>query len=183
MVENPDRLFIGDIPSYLDESHFREMLEPFGEATEFVIAMDFINNVSRGFGFVAFKNKDVTPYVIEAMNGMDFGGKSLLVDYASSGVVEKIGINLAQMVMPSLVSADLIVAGASANLENPSNILQILNLVTIDDLMDDEEFEEIRKDVEEICAKFGRVNSVIIPRPVMGQNVLGVGKVREITMH
>lgn len=38
-------------------------------------------------------------------------------------------------------------------------------------------YAAIRQDVIEVCEKFGTVECVVIPRPVQGQLVPGVGKV------
>lgn len=39
-------------------------------------------------------------------------------------------------------------------------------MVSVDELKDNEEFEDLKEDVEEECTRFGKVVSMVIPRPV-----------------
>ena len=42
----------------------------------------------------------------------------------------------------------------------------------------DEEYEEIKEDVREECEKYGKVESIKIPRPVKGKtDIPGLGKI------
>ncbi|KAG7129628.1 Splicing factor U2AF 50 kDa subunit like protein [Verticillium longisporum] len=51
-------------------------------------------------------------------------------------------------------------------------------MVTADELMDNEDYEEIVEDVQEECAKYGTVLEVKVPRPVGGsRQSAGVGKI------
>jgi len=61
---------------------------------------------------------------------------------------------------------------------NPSNVICCKNMVTMKELEDDEEYDEIYDDVWEECQNYGKVNSIKIPRPeVKGIIVAGIGKV------
>lgn len=42
----------------------------------------------------------------------------------------------------------------------------MLNMVTPEELQDDEEFQDILEDINEECSKYGEVEGVRIPRPV-----------------
>jgi splicing factor U2AF subunit len=44
-------------------------------------------------------------------------------------------------------------------------VVQFLNILTPEDLMDDEEYKEIREDIENVCNNFGEVLEMKIPRP------------------
>ncbi|KAJ1925784.1 hypothetical protein IWQ60_004347 [Tieghemiomyces parasiticus] len=59
----------------------------------------------------------------------------------------------------------------------PTCIVQLLNMVTPDELGDDEEFSDILEDVKEECGRFGTVVNVRIPRPEPGRQVPGIGKI------
>lgn len=53
----------------------------------------------------------------------------------------------------------------------------MLNMVTPEELMEEEEYEDILEDIKEECNKYGVVRSVEIPRPIEGVDVPGCGKV------
>lgn len=56
-------------------------------------------------------------------------------------------------------------------------VLCLLNMVTPDELKDEEEYEDILEDIREECNKYGVVRSLEIPRPIEGIDVPGCGKV------
>ncbi|CAF4256835.1 unnamed protein product [Rotaria magnacalcarata] len=66
-----------------------------------------------------------------------------------------------------------------------TEVLCLLNMVTEEELRDDEEYEgtyyiyrnNIMEDVREECGKYGFVKSLEIPRPIQGVDVPGVGKI------
>lgn len=55
-------------------------------------------------------------------------------------------------------------------------------MVTPEELMEEEEYEDILEDIKEECNKYGVVRSVEIPRPIEGVDVPGCGKVRLISI-
>lgn len=59
----------------------------------------------------------------------------------------------------------------------PTEVLCLLNMVTAEELRDEEEYEEILEDIKEECNKYGVVRSVEIPRPIDDVDVPGLGKV------
>jgi hypothetical protein len=61
---------------------------------------------------------------------------------------------------------------------SPSNVIQCKNMVTMKELEDEEDYEEICDDVWEECQNYGKVISIKIPRPEgKGVIVSGLGKV------
>lgn len=55
-----------------------------------------------------------------------------------------------------------------------------MNMVTPEDLLDEEEYEDILEDIREECGRHGIVRSLEIPKPIKGVEVPGCGKVRQI---
>jgi splicing factor U2AF 65 kDa subunit len=53
-----------------------------------------------------------------------------------------------------------------------------MNMVTPEDLLDEEEYEDILEDIREECGRHGIVRSLEIPKPIKGVEVPGCGKVR-----
>lgn len=124
---------------------------------------------------------------------MMLGERALKVQKASIGITQvsgEMGVNAMSM-LAGTTSAD---AGAG-------RVLQLLNMVTADELMDNDDYEgmllppplktkwlsnlvltntwlEIRDDVQEECEKFGTIISIKIPRPAGGsRQSAGVGKI------
>lgn len=55
-------------------------------------------------------------------------------------------------------------------------------MVTPEDLIDEEEYEDILEDIKEECNKYGVVRSLEIPRPIHGVDVPGCGKVSKFEL-
>jgi splicing factor U2AF subunit len=47
----------------------------------------------------------------------------------------------------------------------PSRILVLLNIITKDQLLVQEEYEEIVQDLREMAASYGKVVSMVVPQP------------------
>ena len=50
----------------------------------------------------------------------------------------------------------------------PSNIVELTNMLSEEDLQSDQDYEEIMEDTKEECGQFGALKSVIIPRDGAG---------------
>lgn len=103
---------------------------------------------------------------------MQLGDKKLIVQRASVGAKNtSVGGQVApvQIQVPGL---SLVGTGGP-----PTEVLCLLNMVTPDELRDEEEYEDILEDIKEECNKYGVVRSVEIPRPIEGVEVPGCGKV------
>lgn len=106
---------------------------------------------------------------------MQLGDKKLIVQRASVGAKNTaVGGQVApvQIQVPGL---SLVGTGGP-----PTEVLCLLNMVTPDELRDEEEYEDILEDIKEECNKYGVVRSVEIPRPIEGVEVPGCGKVTYI---
>lgn len=65
---------------------------------------------------------------------------------------------------PSIISA------ATDGEAAPTRVMQMLNMVTMDDLINDQDYEDLVEDIKEECSKYGNVMDVKIPRPVLNEN-------------
>ncbi len=119
---------------------------------------------------------------------MMLGERALKVQKASIGITQvsgEMGVNAMSML-----------AGTTSTDSGVSRVLQLLNMVTPDELMDNDDYEgtspqhaplqgfaltrcpEIRDDIQEECEKFGTILAIKIPRPVGGsRQSAGVGKI------
>ena len=97
---------------------------------------------------------------------MQLGDKKLIVQLASIGA--KTGTfplaNTAPNAPVTLQVPGFNFTGVTAT--SVTNVLCLLNMVTEDELVDDDEYEEILEDVKDECNKYGMVKSIEIPRPI-----------------
>lgn len=97
---------------------------------------------------------------------MELGDRYLVVQRASIGAKPGMpGIpNLPYDQFPDL-PRPIMPAGDVSN-QSEARILLMLNMVTPDDLVDDQEYSDIFEDIKEECSNFGPVEDLRIPRPV-----------------
>lgn len=119
---------------------------------------------------------------------MALGDQNLKVKRASIGVSQAAGLEMS-------VNAMSMLAGTTSSDLAEGRVLQLLNMVTAEELMSDEDYQgechillcvpvtnalllEIVEDVKEECEKYGGVLDIKIPRPAMGsRQTSGVGKI------
>jgi len=119
---------------------------------------------------------------------MELGDKHLKVQRASIGNTQVSSTEMS-------VNAMSLLAGTTSEGVDESRVLQLLNMVTPEELIDNEEYEgmssfqfigeyltkiipEIMDDIKTECEKYGKVLEVKIPRPTGGSRQSnGVGKI------
>jgi len=77
------KLFIGGLAWHTDDNTLRAKFEEFGVVEEAVVVKDRDTGRSRGFGFVRFQNESEADAAINAMNEVEFDGRTIRVDKAS----------------------------------------------------------------------------------------------------
>lgn len=119
----------------------------------------------QGFAFFEYVDSNVTDVAIQSLNNMELGDRYLVVQRASVGAKSDAAGNP----IPNLpydqfpeIPRPIMPAGQEVT---DARILLMLNMVTADDLVDDEEYGEIYEDVKEECANYGEVEDLRIPRP------------------
>lgn len=192
VVDTPNKISISNIPTYLTEEQVTELLTSFGELKAFVLVKDRGTDESRGIAFCEYVDPAATDVAIQGLNGMDLGEKRLTVRKASIGVTQVAG--------EMSVNAMSMLAGTTSTDPEISRVLQLLNMVTPEELMDNDDYEgkplplrlsfpflllllltlspEIKEDVAEECSKYGTILELKIPRPVgASRQSAGVGKI------
>ncbi|OAA42582.1 U2 snRNP auxilliary factor, large subunit, splicing factor [Metarhizium rileyi] len=166
------KLSITNIPTFLNEDQIIELLAAFGKPKAFVLVKDRSTEESRGIAFAEYLEPgSANEPALKALNGMDVGGKKLKVVKASIGSTQVANFDVGITAISGLASQ------TSTDAEK-GRVLQLLNMVTPEELMDVEEYEEICEDVREECSKFGTIMELKIPRPVGGsRQSAGVGKI------
>ncbi|XP_058083989.1 splicing factor U2af large subunit B-like isoform X2 [Magnolia sinica] len=189
-AEGPDRIFVGGLPYYFTEAQIRELLESFGPLRGFDLVKDRDTGNSKGYGFCVYQDPAVTDIACAALNGLKMGDKTLTVRRATASGQAKPDqeIILAQAQQHIAFQKMVLQAGGTPLpgvglvsglvAENPTKVVCLTEVVTADELRDDEEYEEILEDMREEGGKFGPLLKVVIPRPdPTEEGIPGVGKV------
>lgn len=170
VIDSPNKISVTNIPAYLSEEQIMELLVAFGKLKSFVLVKDKHTEESRGIAFCEYHDSSVTSVAIDGLNNMMLGDRALKVQKASYGIQQVAG--------ELSVNAMSMLAGTTSLDGDVSRVVQLLNMVTADELMDNDDYEEIRDDVQEECEKFGTIVSLKIPRPTGGsRQSAGVGKI------
>lgn len=174
--DSPHKIFIGGLPNYLNEDQVKELLASFGELKAFNLVKDSATGLSKGYAFCEYVDLTITDVAITGLNGMQLGEKKLIVQRASVGAKTNMN-NPAAM---NMIPAQMQIPGLdmTANLHSvATEVLCLMNMVEVEELMDDEEYEEIYEDVRAECSKYGTVVALEIPRPVEDFEPPGCGKI------
>ncbi|RYC57726.1 hypothetical protein CHU98_g8476 [Xylaria longipes] len=139
VVDTPNKLSISNIPPYLADEQVIELLVAFGELKAFILVKDNGTEESRGVAFCEFVDPSITEIAIQGLNGMVIGEKNLKVQKASIGITQVSGVEMG-------VNAMSMLAGTTAsNDAEMSRVVQLLNMVTPEELIDNDDYEESAK--------------------------------------
>jgi splicing factor U2AF subunit len=181
--DGPGKVFCGGLPYEVTEEQVRELLEAYGKLRAFHLVREKDTLVSKGYCFFEYNDISVTDEACKGLNDLRIGDRTLTVRRAYTKEGESTmgpGIDPSN---PNFVAPDLM-GGImqmpvipEVDVQPPSSVLCLLEMVTLDDLKDDEEFKEIFDEIKEECEKFGTVKSMQIPRQGTGDNDAAVGRV------
>ncbi|XP_006346938.1 splicing factor U2af large subunit B isoform X1 [Solanum tuberosum] len=175
-LEGPDRIFVGGLPYYFTEAQIRELLESFGALRGFDLVKDRETGNSKGYAFCVYQDVSVTDIACAALNGIKMGDKTLTVRRANQGTTqpkpeqESVLLHAQQQIA---LQRFMLQPGALA-----TKVLCLTQVVEVDELSNDEDYQDILEDMRTECGKFGPLVNVVIPRPSPdGEHAPGVGKV------
>ena len=75
-------IFVGSLPFSSREESLRDLFAEYGEVTSARIITDRETGRSRGFGFVEMPNDDEANSAIQALDGIEFEGRTIRVNEA-----------------------------------------------------------------------------------------------------
>ena len=75
------KIYVGNLPFAISETEVSDLFGRYGEVHSIRLITDRETGRPRGFGFVEMENNEANA-AIEALNGTDFGGRSLRVNEA-----------------------------------------------------------------------------------------------------
>jgi splicing factor U2AF subunit len=151
------------------------------------------NSYSKGFCFCTFKDDAVTDTAIQGLNGLVIGDRVLNVrrsmgqdggnsssssfppqhqqgEYPSTYNPSLVGSSAPHLSSGSHYgpsSSSSMMGGSEQsppNTETATTVLKLENMVTVEEINDDEEYRDILSDIFTECSKFGSLQDVKIPR-------------------
>ncbi len=168
--DSPNKIFVGGLPTYLNDEQVMELLKAFGELRAFNLVREQGNGPSKGFAFCEYVDPAITELACQGLNDMELGDRRLIVQRASQGSGRGNAGGLAAgsgatganslTLPPSFTGGE-----GQGEAGEPTRCMQMLNMVTPHELTDDQEYAEIVEDIRDECARFGAVVDVRIPRP------------------
>lgn len=179
VADGPNKIFVGGLPSYLNDDQVKELLQAFGPLKSFNLVKDSLTGFSKGFAFCEFVDNSVTDNVCKGLNDMALGDKKLLVQRAALGAKPGSTTFTPGVFVPAVPTPFSMPGMQSMSSDGivSTRILVLLNMVTKDELVNDDDYSDIVDDVREECSKYGKVLSLDIPRPIEGVDVPGLGKI------
>ncbi|PPQ88715.1 hypothetical protein CVT25_009479 [Psilocybe cyanescens] len=162
-----NKVFVGGLPTYLNEENVMELLKSFGELKAFNLVRENGTGASKGFAFFEYVDAGVTDVAIQSLNGMELGDRYLVVQRASVGAKPGTPGLLPNPNLPYdqfEIPRPIMPAGKDPTTD--ARILLMLNMVTNEDLVDDADYGDLYEDVKEECSNYGDVEDLRIPRPV-----------------
>lgn len=88
----------------------------------------------QGIAFCEYIDPASTDIAVEGLNGMPLGDKQLKVQRASIGATQAAGLEMG-------VNAMSMLAGTTSDNLDDGRVLQLLNMVTPEELIDNEDYE------------------------------------------
>jgi len=163
-------LFIGNTTPEMTPDMLREFL---GNAMEQVKLTIMPGNpisacrVSGKFAFIELRTKEEAANALN-LNNIPFMGTALRVGRPSkwNGPPDNHGNweDILAKYMSGEIEADAEAQGAAIPVEPVSRVVELQNMLTQEDLANEEEYDDIMEDTREECSQFGELISVIIPK-------------------
>lgn len=157
--DGPNKIFFGGVPNQLTVEQIKELFVAFGPLKSFHLVKDAGQAVSKGFGFLEFNDANLTPVVCMAMNGFQIGDRTLTVKTQGGAGAPPGGPGAQAASYPGAAPV-----GHALGARMPTKVLRLLNMITKEELFDDNEYADIIDDVSGECSQYGRVTKIIIPR-------------------
>jgi len=76
------RIYVGNLPYSATEAQLESLFEAYGQINEIFIVTDRHTGQAKGFAFVEMANDDEALNAIQALNGTEMGGRTLVVNEA-----------------------------------------------------------------------------------------------------
>lgn len=132
--DTANKICVANLPSYLTDDQVVELLKSFGELKAFVMVRDNGTEESRGIAFCEYVDPSATAIAVEGLNDMELGENKIKVTRASIGYTQASGLEMG-------VNAMSMFAGAQSTELDGGRVLQLLNMVTAEELIDNDDYD------------------------------------------
>ena len=75
-------VYVGNLPYSMTDAKLEETFSSYGTVDRAKVIVDRVSGRSRGFGFVEMSNGEEAKAAIEALNGTELDGRTLVVNEA-----------------------------------------------------------------------------------------------------
>ncbi|HEY6438001.1 MAG TPA: RNA-binding protein [Ignavibacteriaceae bacterium] len=76
------KLFVGSLPWAVNDDGLKQAFSSYGKVISATVVVDRRSGRSKGFGFVEMENDSEAKAAIEALNGSELEGRSIVVNEA-----------------------------------------------------------------------------------------------------
>eukprot|EP00731_Ephydatia_muelleri_P026591 Em0018g691a len=81
-TEGPRKLYVGSLHYNINEEMLRAVFEPFGQIDKIIVQRDEAG-ISRGYGFVEFKDSESAEKAMSNLNGFELAGRAIKVNHVT----------------------------------------------------------------------------------------------------
>lgn len=179
--DGPHKIFLGGLPLNLMDAEVQAIAASFGQLSAFSLIKDR-SGLSKGYAFFCYTDPNLTNHVCSMLNGREIHGKTVACKPANQkdmmglegmdsavGMANPMNPMGGMMGMPPLPAMGMGLPGMGMGMGMPPSpataYLQLQNMVTAQELLDDAEYKDIFEDVSNECRNFGRLINISMPRP------------------
>jgi len=193
--DGPNKLYFFGLPRHWNEETVLQMARQAGDVSAFTLVRDKHTGESKGYAFMAYTDPANTDSAIQILNNLQVEGAQLQCKRARIPG-QPMGAPMMGGGAPMMhgqppipghhggydTSAILGVGSAPPPTQPPpppmpaSRILVLGNMVTENDLNNDEDYAGLTEDINTECSKHGAIDKLVIPRPGQGLDSL-IGKI------
>ncbi len=76
------KLYVGNLAYSVTSDELGNLFSQYGDVVDAIVVNDKYSGRSKGFGFIEFNNSTEANAALEALNGNEYAGRTLKIDFA-----------------------------------------------------------------------------------------------------
>lgn len=132
--DSPQKLIITHLSRAMTGEQVMQVVQAFGELKHFVAVTDRDSDAFEGMAFAEYQNEEATQAALAGLAGMEIGGEVVQVKFAAIGIKQAAD-------MAASANAMSVLASNPSEVTDIGRVLQLLNMVTPEELIDNEEYQ------------------------------------------